>query len=314
MNFLRYGPEWHAFVPVISITRNTKLSRDARFLWIALQSHCSPDSPKPFPSIATMRKMLGHYSERKTEFKSCGSGSIKKYMRELKEWGALSVEQVHRDGRFRHNVYTLSLPLAEKVAVKKQWVKKQTSVKQPTKKQTTVLQTSKIRPLSNSNGRRISTGKNGKPKTTTTSVAPSALASGAGAAFGDGKVPAEANLLDVWKNRYIEWFGIKYRFSQSDKIEVEKYLASEPSEHDQTELMVKAMAAWIDREQGVDRHKNGFDPFFYRLRCNRLSFVLKYPDELAQEMESQNSESANWGWESVFGIIKDGREAFVAGS
>ena len=118
--------------------------------------------------------------------------------------------------------------------------------------------------------------------------------------------------MKLWEMYYLQWFGAKYRLNAADRLALSDYSSSKPPEKEQTALMLRAMAAWIDRENAVDEHDSGFQPFFYRTRFNRLAFAIRNIEGLKNELETQNSEAAAWSWQQVVAIVQDGREKYLS--
>jgi hypothetical protein len=108
-NLVAFRGTWAAAIETDFI-RNDRLSHGARFLWILLKSYAGPDSPRPFPSTFTLRKVMQVARE-----------TLGKYGAELIAAGYMAKEQrTGKAGKFSTNLYTLApqpgLPSPEKQA------------------------------------------------------------------------------------------------------------------------------------------------------------------------------------------------------
>ncbi len=76
---------------------NAKLSRDARFLYIVLQSFTNKDSKEAFPTREYLKKIMG-----------CSDRTLSRYIGELKTSRYLKMRKERSEnGSFTHNVYEL---------------------------------------------------------------------------------------------------------------------------------------------------------------------------------------------------------------
>jgi len=76
---------------------NAKLSRDARFLYIVLQSFTNKDSKEAFPSREYLKNIMG-----------CSERTLSRYISELKNSRYLKMRKERSDqGSYKHNVYEL---------------------------------------------------------------------------------------------------------------------------------------------------------------------------------------------------------------
>lgn len=96
MNIIRQNGDWN-YVISKNFVHSKGLSRDARFLFILLQSYIGPNSDEPYPSNETLMEVMGYGSPE----------TLNKYKNELKAGGYLTVTQQRYKGKYKKNIYTL---------------------------------------------------------------------------------------------------------------------------------------------------------------------------------------------------------------
>jgi len=91
-----YKGAWHYSIRK-EFVFNAKLSRDARFLYIVLQSFTNKDSKEAFPTREYLKKIMG-----------CSDRTLSRYIGELKTSRYLKMRKERSEnGSFTHNVYEL---------------------------------------------------------------------------------------------------------------------------------------------------------------------------------------------------------------
>lgn len=266
-HMLVYNGRWN-FSIYKSLVLDLKLSRDARFLWIALRSFVSENSPAPFPTVKTLCLIMG-----------CGPHALGRYQKELVEQRYLIKQQrITEKGLFTSNLYFLndnvnnSDPSAQ--------------IAHADKPHAGGTQTKSTH-----------TKESPRSKITTTESSPSASSSRAShlvspsASNGTSdEVPSESEdkfqfrarkIEEYWIKCYKAWWKGTYKANQTDRVRLMEVLKD--NEHlGSKEIMAQACLAWLKS----DRHlasSGEYDGLFCARRSKRMAYFFKNYERIVLE-------------------------------
>lgn len=216
---------------------DTRLTRDARMLFIIIKSFASEERPVPFPGVSLLCRLMG-----------CTEDTFRKYRHELEEQEWLRVQHVRGDrSRFERNEYHLldgpDSPSPKKPGTEKCRDREMPSRRNPGTKSTQYLKSVPNHEVETREERRAPGGASRRSE-----ILPSAE--------GEGKLAAPTlerrtdTLLSAWKSWYKQYYQRDLILDANQKKKVSTFLKDNPEVQVKT-LMGYALYVWWYAETTV---------------------------------------------------------------